>query len=609
MNREINIRLNANRAKAVHTGHKFASGDKGIVFRIAVDELDTTGTTAKIVFKRSNGTSVEAGITGTEGVYSYTTLGNEFAVVGPVTADVKFYENENRVSTSTFVYDVTADTLDGLGNGTAGYSDTLERMKKSMEQAEADILAAKDELESRAEEILQQMKETAENAEEDVETAEKKMVDLSADLEALYQEYVDAFGSTGPFNPRGPYSETETYTVRDMVTHNDASWVCYRNCTGATPSKESDCWQYLAVGSEVNLDDIASLEDLKEVNGTGESLTTSILEKAKEVGVGVHVYRLSGASYTGTDLPSAAYAYSMARIEKKGTNDIVVTLPGVLNTNGKLSPPIFNVWSGVIWSGWNIFATTANLANHIPNFYTGTTTEELDTIFNDLHANALPESVYEAIVKVSFSGYVLGGGTYYLRGYRSTSGDYGWQKAIIYGDGTPPREYKRSMYGGTWEVWHLEDYLQSTGGTVSNGGMHPFSIKGASTTSLLRYFNSASELLGYLGFINNKPVFQSNENRANEILHTGNKPTGTYTGNGSATERTVNIGGVGETLRIVNSALGIAFVTNDGAHCITKDGVLIIPPSECKFTNGTLTMATTSSVVNANGYGFSYDLL
>lgn len=254
MNREINIRLNANRAKAVHTGHKFASGDKGIVFRIAVDELDTTGTTAKIVFKRSNGTSVEAGITGKDGIYSYTSLGNEFAVVGPVTADVKFYEKENRVSTCTFVFDVTSDTLDGIGAGTAGYSDTLERMKKSMEQAEADILAAKVELENRAEEILQQMKDTAESAEEDVETAEQKMDDLSADLEALYQEYVDAFGSTGPFNPRGPYSETETYTVRDMVSHNDASWVCYRNCTGATPSKESDCWQYLAAGDAKTLD-------------------------------------------------------------------------------------------------------------------------------------------------------------------------------------------------------------------------------------------------------------------------------------------------------------------------------------------------------------------
>ena len=136
MTREINIRLNANRAKTVNTGYKFASGDKGVVFKITVDELNTVETTARIVFKRSNGTSVEAEMTEEKGVYSYTTLGNEFAVIGLVVADVKFYEADTRISTCTFTFGVTSDTLDGLGAGTGGYSDTLEQMKKSMEQME-----------------------------------------------------------------------------------------------------------------------------------------------------------------------------------------------------------------------------------------------------------------------------------------------------------------------------------------------------------------------------------------------------------------------------------------------------------------------------------------
>jgi hypothetical protein len=93
------------------------------------------------------------------------------------------------------------------------------------------------------------------------------------------------------------------------------------------------------------------------------------------------------------------------------------------------------------------------------------------------------------------------------------------------------------------------------------------------------------------------------------VLHTGNKPSGSYTGNGDATARQINVGGVGETLRIANSVLGIAFVTKQGAHCIAEDGTLILPPSECKFENGTLTMATNASIVNGNGYNFYYELL
>lgn len=211
MRKEINIRLNANRAKTVHTGHKFASGDKGIVFRIAVEELDLDNTTAKIVFKRSNGTSVEADISKQDGVYSYTTVGNEFAVVGQVAADVKFYEDGHRISTCTFTFDVMSDTMDGLGKGTGGYSDTLEKMKRDM------------------------------NA-------------IKTELEELYAEYEDAFDGVGPLNPRGEYSPTASYKVRDMVGYGAGTWVCYKDCTGATPGGDSAYWQHLSIGDAKTLD-------------------------------------------------------------------------------------------------------------------------------------------------------------------------------------------------------------------------------------------------------------------------------------------------------------------------------------------------------------------
>lgn len=207
MNREINIRLNANREKAVTTGYKFVSGDKGIIFKIAVDGIDTTGTTAKIVFKRCNGTSVEANVTGKDNVYTYKTLGNEFEVVGLVLADVKFYENANRISTCTFTFEVASDTMDGIGAGTAGYSDTLERLTES------------------------------------AVNTEKTMMHLNEELQRLYKEYYEAFGSTGVINPRGTYSGTTAYNTRDVVFFNNTTWICRKSCTGATPRLESDYWQ------------------------------------------------------------------------------------------------------------------------------------------------------------------------------------------------------------------------------------------------------------------------------------------------------------------------------------------------------------------------------
>lgn len=514
MQKEINIRLNVNRAKAVHTGHKFASGDKGIVFKLAVDELDTTNTTAKIVFKRSNGTSVEAGITAEDGIYSYTTLGNEFAVVGQVTADVKFYEGEKRISTCTFVFDVVSDTLDGIGTGTGGYSDTLEKMKKEME------------------EILAQMKEVMDGAEEDVEAAEKKMADLTADLEALYQEYVEAFGSTGPFNPRGPYSETESYTVRDLVTYDDASWVCYRNCTGATPSKESDCWQYFAVGAEVNLDDYLQ----KDSTATGAS--TLVPETEIEDLTGFTIPQFQSWLDDWTD---------------KNVHRIACT----------------GVRLGFAWANmWNSGNTT-----DATGWGGGCTVIKIGLYASDDVA--------------------------YLFHYYKTHRLYFVVKA-----------------GTTWgkiqalsNLDELANYLPLTGGTVANANIQPMFVQRNGNGNVYLGYKLNGEVVGGIGFsAKDKPAVYLLTS-IYDLLHTGNKPTGSYTGNGSATERTINVGGIGKVLHISGGGYGV-FVDYDGAIAHSWEGgsPITFPSSEIKFRNGVLTMASASSVFNLNGTTFTYDL-
>jgi hypothetical protein len=89
-------------------------------------------------------------------------------------------------------------------------------------------------------------------------------------------------------------------------------------------------------------------------------------------------------------------------------------------------------------------------------------------------------------------------------------------------------------------------------------------------------------------------------NTANyKIFGEHNKPTGFYSGNGSAEQRTIPIGGVGSILWI-KSAKYLTFVWNFGGF--TLDGVngsvKFHPSSQLDFEDGVLTIASTHSAIN-----------
>lgn len=94
----------------------------------------------------------------------------------------------------------------------------------------------------------------------------------------------------------------------------------------------------------------------------------------------------------------------------------------------------------------------------------------------------------------------------------------------------------------------------------------------------------------------------------NQVLHTGNKPSGSYTGNGSVAERTINIGGVGPVLLIYTSS-NIAIVSNHSTFVIRATGEIVrLVSSLCKFSNGVLTLATADVSVNGT-YTYYYQVL
>ena len=282
------INLNPNITTPVKTGYTFKAGDKGITFNIVVNEMDNaTGMTAKICFMRANGASVEATLTGTGPTFSYTTLGNEFAVPGVVVADVKFYNSTTqRYSTASFVFNVIGDTLDGIGAGTGGYSDQLEQLTEELQ-------------------------------------------DLSEDFEDTLQEYIDAFGTVGPVNPMGNYNSTTQYHIFDLVYYNGSSYLCRRDCKNQTPSANSQYWQLYALAGDNDAAHIlydnsssgisaSNVQDaLDEICGRSfaprniSSQLSNLLTAIAEQNIEKYGYKI-GDYFVGTSQTSNNYVYWLA---------------------------------------------------------------------------------------------------------------------------------------------------------------------------------------------------------------------------------------------------------------------------------------------------------
>ena len=114
--------------------------------------------------------------------------------------------------------------------------------------------------------------------------------------------------------------------------------------------------------------------------------------------------------------------------------------------------------------------------------------------------------------------------------------------------------------------------------------------------------------------ITKKPMFLKLENGIfsnHNILHTGNKPSGYYTGNGSASREPIDTKGIGNVCIIYGGA-GIAIVTANGAICGGGDGPATprsLPTSAIRFNSGVLTIKTADSVVNGNGGWYDYYVL
>ena len=191
--------------------------------------------------------------------------------------------------------------------------------------------------------------------------------------------------------------------------------------------------------------------------------------------------------------------------------------------------------------------------------------------------------------------------------HRANHGTYSLNNTSFTRDGSVPSE----MQYGNFLVYDKDG--------KNIGGMQNFVYTtGNIATALVTYQNTAESNYGLLGVKANadgtiKPYFYQNGSVDRDIFHTGNKPTGTYTGNGSKTERTISTGGIGSVLAIW-SEYGVALVTPAGGfYGYSGSNFAHFPASggthNGSFTNGVLKLAATHDALNRNGVTYRYQVL
>lgn len=322
----------------------------------------------------------------------------------------------------------------------------------------------------------------------------------------------------------GAWSADVTYDRLVAVKHNNNLYISRKTVANVEPPND-EFW-FLAMegfsGEDIEniIDGTTQVGNAKTLDGheaeyfvdRGQKLNTSILDKALEVGNGVHHFSFSGASTSTEDLPDSIYRYGSATVIKRNETAITVVVWGSANNSGTHFLPKFNYYANGAWSGWK------GLDDFLP-----------------------------------------------LTGGKATSEKIGEALTIM----------RNTSDGGS--------YLT---------------------------FENLNGLLGYLGINEDKkPIFRDSDSTNRELLHTGNKPTGTYTGNGSAESRTIQTGALfssnGGACIVYNNS-GIAIVTHKGATSFTDSGVNRLSAEEAKYLSGNIVLNTSDAVLNAGGSTTTY---
>lgn len=104
------------------------------------------------------------------------------------------------------------------------------------------------------------------------------------------------------------------------------------------------------------------------------------------------------------------------------------------------------------------------------------------------------------------------------------------------------------------------------------------------------------------------------DGKMGDYLKAEDKPSGTYTGNSSAAERVIDIGGNGNALLIYayganTSSSSLVFVCPMGAFGHTRNGTMSYGSGSAQFENGKLTLKTYDAYLNKSDVEYHYQVL
>lgn len=321
MTNEYNIILTSKKAHAVETGIVLSQGDFGAVLKITVEGLDTSNTSCQIAFRKVAGSVEATGLTASGGVYSYALRGTELDQPGKVIADLKFREGTSkRISTASFIFEVTADTLDGLSEEAHSYSDSILQMRQQIvEEARADLAPVQ---------YVQQSLTDAQKAQAraNIGVASglvyKGTVATTAQLPPTGNQPGDFYvvsannhayawdGSTWRDNGAASgmqdysglvgdaWSSSKTYTVGDYAIYNNNLYKAKLQNSNVTPTNTT-YWTHVSVANEVSLLN-RDLTNIKFSERTSPHIASGYFEAYSNKTLGMcHLYldfSLNGAS-------------------------------------------------------------------------------------------------------------------------------------------------------------------------------------------------------------------------------------------------------------------------------------------------------------------------
>lgn len=159
-------------------------------------------------------------------------------------------------------------------------------------------------------------------------------------------------------------------------------------------------------------------------------------------------------------------------------------------------------------------------------------------------------------------------------------------------------------------VWFQRTSTNEDGAIqTTNGGMTIYSrpVKGDSTnwrSIVIRNSNRSTNLID-AAKVSEKG---SNGEKFYNIFGEHNKPSGSYTGNGSTERRTIDVASIGKAI-LITSSHGFVILTSAGAVGKEGDNARAIMASEATFVDGVISFASVNNLLNRSGVTYKYQVL